>query len=361
MSSRAIRALRGDAALLPPAIPGTVEEDESDDDDDEPTVARPRKVFAVLNNDDDSSSSSHESDDESSSSSQGANDDQQQEPDDPVLEGCINDAPLTPLEQPEEDLDALLAEFQVIDEVTTKTMASTTTGALEDAMADHRSSPYDLILTNFDARHLDYDFAMRMAASFSSSHNAAGSNNNNNNNSARPVSFGPPLSDWRRPPRLVGGGIGMTTYRLDPRPLPAPYNEDTDTASTTEWFTFVHSDTVQRDMEDFRLIQQSGDLTALGMFLSHHPYVAEGLLQYSSVLYQTNRIFEGMSLLKRTLYLFESSALSSFWDRLGRGQVCLVDYDVLENQQFFRALFRLVQVSHTAGYVRYQLYEVVAY
>lgn len=350
MSARAIRALRGDP-LLPPAIPDAIDEDDSDEESDDgaPTTAQ-TGVFAFIMQDE---SSSDESDQDDNINSMGEQRDHWTENDNedstlPLNQAnslqrtsaavsnekettATNDDDVEPCKaQKEEDLDALLAEFQIIDE----------SAPLSEGEKQRHGSPFDIILDEFESRHLDYDFIMRTSTTLQA---------NNSSVLKRPVSFGTAHGDWRRPPRLVGGGMGMHSYQQNPRPLPYPYDNIEDQNDGVEWFTFVYSDTVERDLEDFSMIQQSGDLNALGVFIIHHPYVPEALRQYSTVLYQTNRMFEGMSLLKRCLYLFESSALASFWDRLGNGKVCFMDYEQRENREFFRAVFRLMQVSHIAG------------
>jgi Transcriptional repressor TCF25 len=91
----------------------------------------------------------------------------------------------------------------------------------------------------------------------------------------------------------------------------------------------------------------------LALFITHHPFDVEALLQLSNVLYQTNSAHEGLSLLKRALYTFECASLNSFLqveDRLG-----FMDNEHAKNEIFFSALFRLIRVSHIAGLPRTSL------
>jgi hypothetical protein len=158
----------------------------------------------------------------------------------------------------------------------------------------------------------------------------------------------------------------MTTYDRDPRPIPWPYNSvsndqdqdqvqpdnqeggiDASEVDEKHWFTFMYSETYQQDCEDYRQIQQSGDLNALVMFVAHHPFVTDALLQLTTVLYQTNHSQEGLSLLRRCLWIYECSSLLNFTRELDCR--AFMDHDQKENSTYFRALFQLVQVSNIAG------------
>ena len=159
----------------------------------------------------------------------------------------------------------------------------------------------------------------------------------------------------------------MTTYDRDPRMLPWPYrtaNTGNSTCTTgccvplSQWCTFVHSDSYRRDCEDFtRVVRQSGDLNALVLFVAHHPYVTTAILQLTTVLYQTNHTQQGLELLQRSLWIYESSSLVSFVQNLQQLQnqkrTYWMDYDQPENQPFFDSLFRLIHVSCIAGYVSF--------
>jgi hypothetical protein len=336
MSSRAIRALRGDVALSD--IPLTVAEDGNSDDESEEDVEHRRRplAFAMMDDDDDSSSSDKDEEDEVDASKESKDDD-----------GAIQRATNLNLDEAqervdeEEDLDALLIEFQVKDN--TQPLLS---GQIEAVRFG--ASPFDLILASFDARDLDYEYSMRTSMM------SSGRESTSSSHQQRPRKaslFGPPGNGWIRPPRLVGGGIGMTTYDADPtRLLPWPYHTDGISTLASQWCTFVHSDTYNRNIQEYsNVIQQSGDLDALVMFVAHHPYVTAALLQLATVLYQTNHSQEGLALLRRCLWVFESSALPVFINQIFGGKVCLMDNDQPENAVFFRSLFRLMQVSHIAG------------
>ena len=145
----------------------------------------------------------------------------------------------------------------------------------------------------------------------------------------------------------------MVTYETAERPpaIPWPYSEtkpgDERCPEPNRWFLFTYSDSYWRDHEDFERVKASGDPNALALFIAHHPFIVEALLQLSTVLYQTNQSQEGLSLLKRALYTYECASLNTFLqvdERLG-----FMDYEQPVNKLFFAALFSLVRVSHIAG------------
>ena len=76
----------------------------------------------------------------------------------------------------------------------------------------------------------------------------------------------------------------------------------------SRWYTFQQSDTYMRTISDYQQIQQSGDVNALLLFVAHHPYCTDALLQLGSVLRQTNHPHEAQQLLKRCLWVFECAA-----------------------------------------------------
>ena len=367
-------------------IPSAVSEDDAEDGDDssgeeEPFVPRPT-AFALMNNDDDDDES-EESDIErendenvdgyESGSAYGQQDSAgilrqenrpgpEQDDKKPAAANDNNDE--------EVDLDALLDEFREKD---INPRANDSGGNL----AGHESSaqqqqqlacPFDFILDSFDSRDLDYEHSMR--ASLLKNLDDGGNEKASRKTSTRSKAplFGHTRDGWIRPPRLVGGGLGMTTYDRDPRILPWPYRtvESGTLPLLSQWCTLVHSDSYRRDCEDFtRVIRQSGDLNALVMFVAHHPYVTTALLQLTTVLYQTNHSQQGLELLQRCLWIYESSALVSFVQNLQQSQTqkrtYLMDYDQPENQPFFDALFQLIHVSSIAGYVTSCRLVIIAY
>ena len=165
--------------------------------------------------------------------------------------------------------------------------------------------------------------------------------------------FGKPRDGWTtRPPHFIGGGIGMTTYDQNPRPLPWPYaalqTEGLDGIQQGKcWFTFIHSTTYKRDLDKYYEVQKSGDVNALALFVTDNPFVPEALLQLAKAAYQRNQNTEALALLQRSLWIYECSALKSFTPYAFSS--CFVDCDLKENMTYFRALFLLIQVSSIAG------------
>ena len=134
-------------------------------------------------------------------------------------------------------------------------------------------------------------------------------------------------------------------------------NQDVSSSSTVifnpkRWYTFQRSDKAKRDVQDYFNIQQSnGDINMLIMFVAHHPYVPEALLQLSNVLYQTNHTVEGYAMLRRCLYVYETSFHINFINHvIVQERSYFMDmYYRNENRIFFQALFRYIQISHIAG------------
>jgi hypothetical protein len=336
MSHRAIRRLRQerDDALSP-----DVDDEESDEEEEDLRAKKPGFAFMMDDEDEDDSSSSSSSDSgvEDGDSTEGPS---KTIPKSEVraAAGATEDEEND--EEPAEDLDALLEEFKMQDE----------DGPFgQDGPDEKTSSYYDIITSTIELRGLDIDFVMRTSL--------LGSNEDSapvRNRRGRQVSvFGPARDNWPKPPHYVGGGMGMATYETTQQApaIPWPYSEmkhgDERCPEPHRWFLFTHSDSYQRDSEDLERIKASGDPNALALFIAHHPFVVEALLQLSTVLYQTNQSQEGLSLLKRALYTYECASLNSFLqvdERLG-----FMDHAQPVNELFFAALFRLIRVSHIAG------------
>ena len=341
MSRRAIQRLRQDReALLSSTKFGDTSDAEDDEDDEESEDIggwnqKARFKFAI--DDEDSDDDDTSSDDKSQ-----VNESSSVEGDPPVkpVPVATRPAPATEVAKPPEDLDALLEEFKGQDD-------DKEIGPGENNTKT--SLFYDIITSNIELRGLDIDFVMRTSLLGSIEDTAPA----RSRRGRQPSLFGPARDNWPRPPHYVGGGIGMVTYETaDQTPtIPWPYSDmkdgDERCPSMNRWFLFKYSDSYERDREDFERIKASGDPNALALFIAHHPFVVEALLQLSSVLYQTNSSQEGLSLLKRALYTFECASLNTFLqieDRLG-----FMDHEQATNQLFFAALFRLVRVSHIAG------------
>jgi hypothetical protein len=340
------------------------ESDESEEDDVVAQTSRTNNAFAMMH--DFPSSDEEDKDDVDVDDKEDDDVDDEEEEDEEVVEGNTqkvspeknltsstnNDPTMTN----DEDLDALLQEYKLKDNSddfhTDKSTSSSSTNY------------YSVITAGMDPRDLDIDYVMRTSLM------GTGTDGINTSNKTRlsrrgnrqVISlFGPPKEEWPRPPNYVGGGIGMVSYddwnqdeSNTPLSKPWPYSEfneiDERCPPTSQWFTFSFSDNYQRDLSDFEIIQASGDANALAMFVAHHPYIVQALLQLSQVLYQTRRHQEGLSILKRTLWVLECAALNSFL-KLDQ-QSGFLSYELEENQPFFDAVYRLIRVSYMGGLAR---------
>jgi Transcriptional repressor TCF25 len=210
------------------------------------------------------------------------------------------------------------------------------------------------------------------------------------------VLFGGPEAGWDRhnPPTYVGGGIGIVPYSgphhageedearagtaageaaAGKGELPWPYCDTTlilgqgrgagdknralprvDCADAKRWYAFVASDVSRRDADDYRdVIERSGDVTSLLLFVLHHPYCVPALLQASAVLYQTNRSQHAMSMLKRALWVLDCAMQWSVARQWQAGSAVFMDASVNDlNACYFRALRALMRASSHAGYAQ---------
>jgi Transcriptional repressor TCF25 len=213
--------------------------------------------------------------------------------------------------------------------------------------------------------------------------------------------FGGPEAGWNRhsPPTYVGGGIGIAPYNdphhageeeearggtaaggaaTEKEELPWPYCDTTlilgqgrgagsnnnnnnrapprvGCANAKRWYAFAASDVSRRDADDYRdVIERSGDVTSLLLFVLHHPYCVPALLQASAVLYQTNRSQHAMSMLKRALWVLDCAMQWSVARQWQAGSAVLMDASVNDlNACYFRALKALMRASSHAGYAQY--------
>ena len=239
-------------------------------------------------------------------------------------------------EQEEEDIDAILAEFQDEDPL-----------KVDDS--EVVISYFQVILDGLDDRDLDFESVMRNNFLGTSNEESSSSNRRSRR---RAFLFGQPKDGWARPPHFVGGGIGMKTHADIQQPVPWPYtsvgNDELEGLKNPScWLSFVMSDTYKNDLIQYNLIQQSGDVNTLAAFVIGNPYVPEALLQLSRVVYQTNQNAEALALLRRALWVYECSASKSLLSQ--SSSTFLMDCDQKENLPFFQALFLMMQVSSIAG------------
>lgn len=350
MSARAMRRLKGDALLLGGQEledKGNSEEEESDEDDsqqgNDEDVPATRSAFAFLPSDSESSSSEEESDNEQdddtadvvTSSAPSTKEASDSATIDPELESELE-------QHEEEDLDAILDEFKQQDEEKADCQSS----ALNDETMPSSSS-FHLLMDDLDPRDLDVDWAMRNALSSADE----GGKANVKRSKSRTFLFGNPNNmDTRqiRPPNFVGGGIGMVSYDdqnaagYGQYTIPEEYKDST---SPSDWYRFMHADGYLRDLQDYNYIQQTGDINSLLLFVAHHPFVTNALLQLSNVLYETNQSQNGQSIVRRCLWVYEFAALIRFQNAPLR----FMDYSVHENKVFMEAIRKLIHVSSIAG------------
>ena len=402
MSGRALRRLREEqlGGALDAANAGNENDndsDESDDDDDDDVKPSGGGAFLAMMDDSSSSSSSSDSDEEDDDDD---DDDDTDEKDQDALENTESQLEgITESDQPhkhvdekdnndnnddddegtnetEEDLDAILAEFETKDRKEEEKTRSTPGVGKRLADDDY----FRVLVDNFDVRNLDIDYVMRT--------NLMGGDDSRRPATRQANLFGPPREGWSRPPHYVGGGIGMGTYhdffsqqtgtnrnnnnnndnnnnnndddsdgddndRSSDYSIPWPYTKMEALQDLHRWYTFQQADTYNKDLEDYRRIQESGDANALALFVAHHPFVTEALLQLTMVLYQTNQSQDGLSLLRRTLWIYECASPVGFQPH--KSACCFVNHDRPANQIFFTALFRLVQVSGMSGCIRTSL------
>ena len=330
MSHRAIQRLRQEREEIPLVPPESLSESDEEDE-------RPNRTTAFASMMDSSSEESSSSGDDTSIDDQSALDDKGDHRDDSLDNDAENIPNLT--QDVKEDLDALLEEFKMQDKVPENA---------KQPNADESFAWFETITSGINLRDLDFDSVMRTSLLG----NGDGASAIRSNRRSRQYIFGPPKDGWPRPPRYVGGGIGMTSYDNESRLLPWPYcdmKEGDDRCPVNErCYTMLLSDSYLRDCEDYERVKASGDANMLALFCAHHPFSIESLLQLSAVLYQTSQSQEGRSLLQRALWVWECSFLNSFIKK----NFGFMDFGQSENAPFFETLFRMVRISHVAGLPR---------
>ncbi len=348
MSHRAIERLRRERqAEILPAVGDDSDEDDSDEDD-APTKKK-TNVFAAGMFDSDSDSDSDEDSDEKSDNDS-VEDHDIADPSPNRKEGASTEKKVSDSqkEAPDvEDLDAILQEYKIQD----AELEELTTTNDEDLTA----MQYSIITSNMEIRDLDIEFVRRSLFGGADVNESARSSRRSHRNNNL---FGTPSDNWPRPPHYVGGGIGFKAYsdckESSSQSLPWPYCDmkdgDPRCPPLQDWFQFIYSDSYQRDYKDMQMIQNTGDANAMLLFIAHHPFVVESLLQISIVMYQMNQGREGLSFLKRALWIFECATPNSFLK--AKTRTALMDFQKDGNKTFFSTLFRLIRVSYVGGLTR---------
>ena len=365
MSSRAIRRLRQDQLLQQQQQINEESEQESSEEEDL-AHSRPSTHFAMFDSDSSSSSSSSDDDDN--------NDD-----DDDIDEE--EDAKLTNEDEEEhdkqeEDLDAILNEFEISQKSTTD---------------DHSTkiSPTMMMwkkLLQFDSRNLDVEYALRNvlgeggAVGDNMTHHMSrqrkptsifaspnwnandNANQNNQNNNANRNNRRRNLRQQQqrkipKPPHFMGGGLGMRIEGIldkgnvqthDDFEIPFPYNDssalrhsiapnkpihytpsETSTPSDNNeddspysyqlWYSFHPSTTYQKTLDYFSTLMNQmtsyADANILTLFVADHPFVSLSNYQLSLLFFQTlGQMEKGMELLKRSLCVWEIASSITMTD-----------------------------------------------
>ena len=366
MSHRAIERLRRERESQ--ILPSIASDDDSVEEDDENRQVNKSSVFAAAifhedsdsdsdddadgdSNDDSDSAYSCNTDngvDHDSSSRNNHNDktlhaktdkDEETTSDNLDKKGRLSDV---------EDLDAILEEYKLQDEEREQSIGTSD--------SDIAPMQYSVITSKMDIRDLDIEYVRR--ALFG----GIGVGDGEFGSSSRRMNkhhhiFGTPGASCPRPPHYVGGGIGFKTYtekECFSKLLPWPYCDVKEgelcSPPPQNWCEFIHSDSYKRDYEDMQTIKNSGDPNAMLLFIAHHPYVVEALLQMSIVMYQMDQKNEGLSFLKRALWIFECAAPKSFLKLKNRCAV--MDYRKEGNKAFLSTLFWLIRVSYIGGLSR---------
>jgi Transcriptional repressor TCF25 len=360
MSHRALRRMRQERE---PQL--VVADDESEDEDDVGATQNTRTInaFAMINDSSSSDDDDDDDDDDDSNASSFKDDknDKEKKKISPStkLTSSVNYESTTTEVQ---DLDALLQEYRLKD----KTEDIHTDKSNNTVVSSSSLDYYSIITAGMDPRDLDIDHVMRTSLLGNTTSYVTTTSSKTRLLSRRGnyqiFLFGPPKEEWPRPPHYVGGGIGMVSYddwnqdeSNTPLSTPYPYSDlkenDEWCPPTSQWFKFSFSDSYQRDLQDYETIQASGDANTLAMFVAHHPFIVPALLQLSEVLYQTRQHQEGLSMLKRSLWVLECAALNSFLKMDGPRKGFL-SYELEENQPFFDAVCRLMRISYMGGLAR---------
>lgn len=360
MSGRALRKLRQEreAALAAQEEEDADDESENESEGEALTPSKRPPVFAMMNGGSDSSaesSSDNENEEEKGGQHTTKLKNQESSTSKKTIVGEAEEEP------EEEDFDHLLEEFKEQD---SKKGSTAPSGEEERDVDEVEANTYFHILAqDLDIRDLDVDHVMRMSlvSAEPTSRPVPSLDTLQKNKRKRQIFlFGTPANlDLNvKPPHYVGGGIGMTSYDEQSdsktRSIPWPYSDcsvlglPAFLCDRRRWYTFLHSDSYDRDYRDFKRIQESGDMNALVLFVAHHPFVTEALMYLGLMLYQVNQTQEGLAFLRRCVWVYESAALTSFITRSIGGK-CFIDYDQPENKTYFDVLFRLGRVNNMAG------------
>jgi len=183
-----------------------------------------------------------------------------------------------------------------------------------------------------------------------------------------------PKDSWVKPPSFISGGIGMVKVSSMVHNVSVNHknnfndNKGTGGGSCLKEHHHRHGsiqpDKSSYDMDAFlysfewsgeylflnkqyRYIQNSGDVNLLVMFLAHFPYHTAGLHELAMIYAKMGRIDRAFDLVRRGIYVYECSFLTSFKPIVTTN--CRMDPKIDANRMFFTLLYRYMQMCGMQG------------
>ena len=169
-----------------------------------------------------------------------------------------------------------------------------------------------------------------------------------------------PKDSWVKPPSFISGGIGMvklSSMNLKDcggsclkehhhrhgsiQPDKSSYDMD------AMLYSFEWSGEYRFLNKQYRYIQNSGDVNLLVMFLAHFPYHTAGLHELAMIYAKMGRIDRAFDLVRRGIYVYECSFLTSFKPIVTTN--CRMDPKIDANRMFFTLLYRYMQMCGMQG------------
>jgi hypothetical protein len=154
--------------------------------------------------------------------------------------------------------------------------------------------------------------------------------------------FGASKEEWPRPVNYVGGGVKMIESASPQWVSPDSYR----------WFRFEYSDEYARRQREFLILQNTGDMNLLVLFLSVHPSHLDSLLHLGFFFARIGEMDRAADLIRRCLFYHETAYSSTFqpW-RAHAHPPCCLSFEVEENQTYFKALFLHFQLAWMRGFL----------
>jgi hypothetical protein len=140
----------------------------------------------------------------------------------------------------------------------------------------------------------------------------------------------------------VGGGVKMIESSSPPWDPPAAHR----------WFSFEYSDEYARRQREFLILQNTGDMNLLLLFLSAHPSHLDSLLHIGFFFARIGEMDRAADLIRRCLFYHESAYANTFqpWRAEAHPPCCLL-FEAQENQTYFKALFLHFQFAWMRGFL----------